>query len=734
MKKLFSFIAVLSLLLTSCDGFDLGGSIGKLDDLIAAVDSEKLDGFSADGGSVSLPFTPQYDWEASANRAWIQVSPESGVAGEETQLVVSLEENTTDKEREGTIFIELSNSTTYKLPVRQKSKNSGTTEETPVVELENGAYYEINSNGGEIKVKLNTNTNYEVNIPQNASAWLSLANTRAMRSETLTFTAKKNEGSSSREAKIVLSYGNNSKVEFTIYQVAAQQDNTVLELVNGASYSIVPEGGDIDIKVLSNVAYSVEIPTEASWLHENKTRTATESTVSLYAERNNSGATRSAVVKLTANNNSVSFTVSQDSVGGGNSDKTPGEHQEYLEQLGHKLLAYFNPEDSRALATSVSELAEAGGFDFYLESTTTRSTSSTKNSNVVKELGASIMGITRFSPDAAVRLSATLILPGDDGSYNLDDYKGKQYIFNYQTGRWKESVLSSENKIIAIWGTSVATLTWEDGTNSWEGFIDYDYKAKVENIPSKINFEISVDNKVELTSAIEISLPTNYSIETKTAVSLNGGYNFSVCADADRRGVSGSVVVSKGTEKLATGGGSVLINDLTDSKNWFAQYTEEWFDGYEWHNDTYTDLNWDYPVDQVKSGEAYATVLDVGLNAQGDLRKIIDEGKKIEDTESYDGATLLSNYINANASALLYYTDSQQKIADIKAEPVADEYWDWDNNTQTEVLKTYYIPMPVLVFTDNSKFAVDQYFTEVAFGNLIDAAEALLNKYIDLVD
>lgn len=729
MKKIFSFIAVLSLLLTSCDGFDLGGQIGKLDDLIAAVDSEKLDGFSADGGSVSLPFTPQYDWEASANRSWIQISPESGVAGEEVQLAVSLEENTTDKEREGTIFIELSNSMTYKLPVRQKAKDGSTNEETPVVELENGAYYEINSNGGEIKVKVNTNTTYEVNI-SGADGWLSLADSRAMRSETLTFTATKNEENSSRKADITLSYGNGQKVEFVIYQEAAQQQESVLELIDGGTYSIIPEGGDIDIKVLSNVTYIVDIPTESSWLHENKTRTATESTVSLYADRNESGATRSAVVTLTADNKAVSFTVSQDSVSGGNSNMTPGEHQEYLEQLGHWLLAYFNPEDSRALATSVSGLAEAGGFDFYLEDTATRSTSS----NVAKELGASIMGITRFSPDAAVRLSTTLILPGEDGSYNLEEYKGKQYLFNYDTGKWKESVLSEENKIVAIWGTSVATLTWEESTNSWEGYVDYDYKAKVENIPSKIEFEISVDNKVELTSAIEISLPTNYSIETKTAVTLNGGYNFSVVAKADRKGVNSSVVVSKGSEKLATGGGSVLINDLTDSKNWFAQYTDEWFDGYEWHKETYTDLNWEYPVNQVKTGEAYATVLDVGLSAQGDFRKIIDESKKIENTESYDGATLLSNYINANASAMLYYTSNQQKIADIKAEPVADEYWDWDNDTQTEVLRTYYMPMPVLIFTDNSKFAVDQYFTEVAFGNLIDAAEALLDKYIDLVD
>ena len=109
MKKIFSFFAILSLLLTGCEGFDLGQT-GKLEDLFSLEDLEKLDGFKAEGGRVTLPFTPDYDWEASANRSWIQISPESGVAGEEARLKITLEENTSSKEREGTVFVELSNS------------------------------------------------------------------------------------------------------------------------------------------------------------------------------------------------------------------------------------------------------------------------------------------------------------------------------------------------------------------------------------------------------------------------------------------------------------------------------------------------------------------------------------------------------------------------------------------------------------------------------------------------
>ena len=731
MKKIFSFIAILSLLLMGCEGFNMGQA-GKVEDLFSAADLAKLDGFPAEGGSVNLPFTPDFDWEASANRSWIGISPERGTAGQEMNLKVSLAANPDSAVREGTVFVELANGIDYKIQVRQLGANGA---EEPILELVDGRTYDINKNGGNLNVTVRTNIEYNVVIPANAQSWLTVADTRAIREDVLTFTALKNDSGKVREAKVSLTYADGKSLDFYITQEAAdqgQEEEQASISVSPKTISIGAEGGLQSITVTSNAAWSV---------------TCNESNVSI-SPRSGSGngsvtvsipaatASRSFSIDFEADNGNstakASVAVSQ-SVNGGDTGMTPGEHQDYLEQTGLRLLTYFNPEDSRALATSIMDLVDAGGFDFYLEEPT-RSTNSTKGAKFAKKLGSSVLGVTRFSPEAAVRLSTTLILPWEDGEYNLNDYKGKQYIFNYQTGKWAESVISSANEAVAIWGTSVATLTWVEGTNSWEGFINYEDKAKVENIPSAINLEIKVNNRVELSTVINISVPTNYSIETQSVVSLNGGYNFSVTAKADRRGVESSVVVSKGKEKLATAGGQVLINDMTDSQNWFTKYTEEWFDGYEWHYDTYNEFNIDYPINNVKTGSAYATILDIGLNAQGDLRKIIDEGKKIENISSYDGSLLLSNYINSNASALLYYTGSMEKIADIKAEPVAYEDWYWDDTTNSESIKTYYDPMPVLVFTDGSKFAVDEYFTEVAFGNLIDAAEALMDKYIELVD
>jgi hypothetical protein len=323
-------------------------------------------------------------------------------------------------------------------------------------------------------------------------------------------------------------------------------------------------------------------------------------------------------------------------------------------------------------------------------------------------------------------------LPDDEGSYTLDDYKGKQYTFNDKTGKWTESSLGNVNKCIAKWGADVATISWEESSQSWEGFVNISDKAKVQNIPSKINFEIKVGNTTELTANVTISVPDNYTIDTNTKVWLKGGYSFVANAKADRKAVGGSVTISKNGTTIATGSGSVAINDLTDSKNWWTEYYCEGC--YEYHED----FNFDYPVDQVKTGVGEATILNIGLHAEGNLRKIIDDSKNIEDTESYDGATLLSNHINSNAAAVLYYLDDGLKIANVKAEPIAYEYWEYEcdpySGQYKEVLRTAYSPMPVLVFADGSKFAADKYFTENAFGDLIEAAEELYEAYASLVE
>ena len=326
MKRLFYLIAILPLMLVGCENFgEENPTAPKLDDLFSEADLAKLDGFSAEGGQATLTFTPDLSWEASANRTWITVSPESGEAGEEIKLKVRLAENTSPNVRSGIVTVKLSDGSSFPIPVRQLGNENA---ELPNVVVDK-SYHEIDSNGGELAVQISTNTeDYEVVIKESDKAWLSLTDTRAMQDKILVFTATKNESTQSREAKVTIYFGDEGSISFTIYQEGAQQqeEEPVLELVDGQNYEINPEGGDIDIKVLSNVAYAVEIPAEATWLHKAEpSRAATESIVTLYATKNDTGAKRSAEVKLTyADSTPVTFTVSQEPAEGGVTPPTPG--------------------------------------------------------------------------------------------------------------------------------------------------------------------------------------------------------------------------------------------------------------------------------------------------------------------------------------------------------------------------------------------------------------------------
>lgn len=242
MKKLLSIFALLSVLLTSCEGFEglggLGGgagSGGELTELFDAADLEKLKDFKAEGGYVRLTFTPDFDWSASSNRDWIIISPESGLAGEEKTLRIELSENTSNSSRNGTITIELVNALTYKLEITQLGSEKA---EKPIVELIDGAYYEIVAEGGQLSIKVNTNTEYEVYIPSGAKSWLSVADTRAMHVETLTFSALPNDTGKARSASLELTYEGGKPVSFTISQEAAQSGggndgNTTEEFTQG---------------------------------------------------------------------------------------------------------------------------------------------------------------------------------------------------------------------------------------------------------------------------------------------------------------------------------------------------------------------------------------------------------------------------------------------------------------------------------------------------------------------
>ena len=144
-----------------------------------------------------------------------------------------------------------------------------------------------------------------------------------------------------------------------------------------------------------------------------------------------------------------------------------------------------------------------------------------------------------------------------------------------------------------------------------------------------------------------------------------------------------------------------------------------------------------YFAENVKSGSAQIDILELSIVASGDFKGMYEE--MLEYDEKYDYYDDEWNYlpdvaekyynkvcdcINDNVSVVIVYNDTKEKVADIVMN-VASYYDDYDEAYR------YYLE-PILLFPDGSKFAFEEYFTERAFGNLIDRLEQMAEHFDDL--
>ncbi|MBD5200030.1 MAG: hypothetical protein HDS83_06545 [Bacteroidales bacterium] len=67
-------------------------------------------------------------------------------------------------------------------------------EEEKFLTITSDASYEIDSDGGTIEFNIETNADYSISIPEEAKSWISVAESRAIRQETVTLSISKNEG------------------------------------------------------------------------------------------------------------------------------------------------------------------------------------------------------------------------------------------------------------------------------------------------------------------------------------------------------------------------------------------------------------------------------------------------------------------------------------------------------------------------------------------------------------
>lgn len=248
--------------------------------------------FNAEGGAKNIAFGVDSNWTLSTSDSWINVSKTSGTSAD-TSFAIEVDANDSLDVREGYVEMSTLNNLSYRFVVIQAG-------EQPTFTINGNGEYSVVAKGGNVSVMLETNLEYTVQIPSSAQSWITLSDTRAVRKDTLTFVIAANNSLDERSARINI-VSNDNNILQTI--VIVQQGEDEVFTLDKALISVDENGGNIEIKVSTNLEYAVDIPTEAkSWLSVADTRTMRNETLVFTVLPNETLYAREALVSVSVSN------------------------------------------------------------------------------------------------------------------------------------------------------------------------------------------------------------------------------------------------------------------------------------------------------------------------------------------------------------------------------------------------------------------------------------------------
>ena len=299
MKKLLTFLLIAAL--AACSKSEDGGTTNPDPTPEKPKAEIKLNtsssNFTADGGRDEISFSSTEAWTAEVinSRAdgWCAVSPTSGDAGEAT-ITISTKPNDTPDERNASVRIK-AGTAQKTINVSQKQKDALTV---------TSSKFEVGAEGGEVKIEVKANIDFEYAIDESAQEWIKYEGTRAMKTSTLTFSVAENDDTEKREGKIAIKSGEFNEV-VTIYQAGSEPSIVISQ----NEYIVSSDGGTIAVEVKSNVDVAVEMPTDADWISENTTRATSTNTYRFDIQPNEAYDQRSTEIKFTNKENNLSEVV-----------------------------------------------------------------------------------------------------------------------------------------------------------------------------------------------------------------------------------------------------------------------------------------------------------------------------------------------------------------------------------------------------------------------------------------
>ena len=300
--KRFLFYAFAMLAIVACtesetddNGSDNGG--GNNPSAPSITLNQSIVTFDDAAGEEQVSFSATADWIAELvnDRAdsWLTISPKSGAAGN-ASIAIKATENDTPDDRSATIRLK-AGSAMKTISVTQKQKDALTV---------TSSKFEVEAEGGEVKIEVKANIDFEYVIDESAQEWISYEGTRAMKTSTLTFKVAENDDTERREGTITIKSGEFNEV-VTIYQAGCEPSI----VISKSEYVVSSNSETIAVEVKSNVDVAVEMPLDVDWISENTSRATSTNTYRFDIAANEGYDQRTAEIKFTNKENNLSEVV-----------------------------------------------------------------------------------------------------------------------------------------------------------------------------------------------------------------------------------------------------------------------------------------------------------------------------------------------------------------------------------------------------------------------------------------
>lgn len=207
-------------------------------------------------GVNSVTVESSSDWQLIGKDDWCHPSVKSGKNGD---VVTFTADENPDTENRIAVFSFVCGNKTSKLSVIQKQNNVITLYKDNI---------EVAKEGGEVFLRVSSNTEFECIIPEECKNWISvnsISKSRGVDLTVISLNISENDGFAFRKADVVL------KAEDGNEAIANINQDRVLKLSSeNGTYKAENAGGELSVNISTNLAYEVVIPEDAkSWITYN---------------------------------------------------------------------------------------------------------------------------------------------------------------------------------------------------------------------------------------------------------------------------------------------------------------------------------------------------------------------------------------------------------------------------------------------------------------------------------